>query len=107
MERGTTSSAIYHPLGQPIEQLDLSADELAPRFVEAEPLGPVDLGELLAASRARRPFHLEAVAAHGRRVEVAARGPGRHLLAALLHDRAQLDERVGGQARAGLLLELA
>src|SRR3954471_12664323 len=100
-------SAVSHPPAQPVEQLDLGADELASRLVEREPLSAVDLGELLAAPRARRPLHLEAVAAHRAGVEVAPRGPRRHLLAALLHDGPELDELVGGQPRAGLLLELA
>src|SRR4051794_25846692 len=103
----TMRSAVDHPLDQPVEQLHLRTDELRPRLVEREPLGPVDLGELVAATRARWPLHVEAVTAHGAGVEVAGRSPRGHLLAALLHDGAQLDEPVGGQARAGLLLELA
>ena len=94
-------------LDQPVEQLDLGADELGPRLVEREPLGPVDLGELLAGGPSAAATPSRSCCCARRGVEVAARGPRGHLLAALLHHGAELDQLVGGQARAGLLLELA
>src|SRR4051794_27753035 len=53
-----------HARDEPVEQLDLRGDELLARLVDAEPPGPVDLGELGLAARARRPLHRERVAAH-------------------------------------------
>src|SRR3954454_11513339 len=73
-------------LEQPGQELRLRRDQLDASVADAEPAGPVDLGELLHPARARRPLHRERVAGHGLGVEVALGRPRRHELAVLLAD---------------------
>src|SRR5262249_16192842 len=47
------------------DQAALTRGDLGERFVNREPPAAIDLGERLPPSRARRPFHLERVAAPG------------------------------------------
>ena len=82
--------------GQPVQEGGLSGVDLRARFREGEPLGAVDLREILHAPGAGRPFHLKGVAAR-RAGEVALASPGVNGLAALLQDGAER----GGRARAG------
>src|SRR5262245_23347705 len=91
---------------QLLEHGHLTSEDLPFRLVEGEPGSPIDLGEILEAPGAARPFEREGVAADGRGVAVALEGPGCHYLAARLLDRRQGDE---GAARLDpcLLPELA
>src|SRR5215207_503279 len=90
---------------QAIQEDVLAGKDLLARFREREPVGAVDLGEGLAAAALRRPFHLEAVAADFRNVELAFGGEGDHALAARLRGLAERLER-GFDRHAQLLLEL-
>ena len=73
----------------PIDEGRLRLDQLLLCGPRLEPLGPVDLGELLLDPRARGPLHLEGVAAQGAGVEVGLGGPAMDDLVALA-DRAQV-----------------
>src|SRR3954466_3131214 len=89
-------------LSQPLEQRALSCVDLLVRFCEREPFCTVDLREGLAFAAARRPFHLESVAANAAQIHVElGRKRGDDLSAALL-DPAKRSQR-HGQLRSKLL----
>ena len=62
-------------LEQAVDERRLRREDLPPRRLRVEPLGPVDLGELALAAAARRPLHRECVAAQRRRVELGLGRP--------------------------------
>src|SRR4051795_10505262 len=61
--------------GQAVEEADLTLDQLRAGLLHGEPRRPVDLRELLEATRARWPLQLEGVAHAGPGVEVALGRP--------------------------------
>src|SRR5439155_22687338 len=87
-------------------------DEPALRWIDllechrdCEPLGSVNLGELLLLARLRRPFERKQIAVQLRGIAVALHRPGVDYLAAALRDRRKRDERALGST-AGLFFEL-
>src|SRR5262245_34623754 len=106
--RGRTSSE-PELLHEPLEERDLRGLDLLEREREREEARAVHLGEALAAARARRPLHLEGVAADRTRVvPLGGHAEGVHDLPALLADAAEVDEvaaRIHPDPR--LLLHLA
>src|SRR3954471_4891326 len=92
-------------LSQPLEQRALSCVDLLVGCCEREPFCTVVLREGLALAAARRPFHLESVAANAAHVEVElGRERGDDLSAALL-DLAKRSQR-HGQLKSKLLGKL-
>src|SRR4051812_3052469 len=94
------------PLEQ-VEERPLALDELASRDGGVEPLGAVDLGELLPTARVRWPLQRECRAPDGRRVELALDRPRPDALAAGLAQLTQVERPAGRDVAAGLLRELA
>src|SRR3954454_11332431 len=89
-------------LSQPLEQWALSCVDLLVRFCKREPFGTIDLREGLTFAAARRPFHLETVAANAAYVDVElGRERGDDLAAALL-DLTKRSQR-HGQLKSKLL----
>src|SRR5437762_3391084 len=91
---------------KPIEQRRLARDDLLPRRLEIEPLGAIDLGEGLLAPAARRPLHVEAVAADAAHVQIALDGETDNALAGFLRDLAER-LKLACRGDAELLRELA
>jgi len=92
--------------GQVVEESLLLFANVSAGVVDSEPLAAVDFGDLDAAFGARRPFDLAGVADQLRRVAISLKGPCGGDLAALLPDRAEIEELAAG-LEAGLFLELA
>ena|GEM_PF-4532672 len=67
----------------------------------------IDLGNLPHISRTRRPFDLECVAAQCARIAGALERPGKHALAALLHNFTQRDVALCGIIKTGFLAKFA
>src|SRR3954447_10400279 len=86
-------------LQQGVDPLHLGVEDLAPRLVGVEPLGPIDLREVTLATAARRPLEPEGVAPQRRRIELPLRRPGLDHLAGLLADRAEVDHPLDRQCR--------
>src|SRR5690606_29543126 len=77
------------------------------RARERDPRRAIDLGEPPRLARARRPLELEFVARDGRGVEVGARSPRVHALAAPETHLAERDEGRLGRRDPELLDDLA
>src|SRR5690349_3269642 len=89
-----------------VDERRLCCPDAGARLVEREPLDAVDLRERSGPAGAGRPLQLEGVADGDVRVEVALGRPRLHDLAALLDDRAEVDELSLRHGVPGLLLEL-
>src|SRR2546425_718438 len=83
----------------------LRGNDLLECHRDREPLGAVNLGELLLLPRLRRPFQRKQVAVQLRRIAVAFHRPCVDYLPTTLRDRRKRDERALGST-AGLFREL-
>src|SRR3954451_5066306 len=92
-------------LSQPLEQRALSCVDLLVRFCEREPFGTIDLQKGLTFAAARRPFHLETVAANAAHIDVELGCERGDDLAAALLDLTKRQQR-HGQLKSKLLGKL-
>src|SRR5690349_5243549 len=91
---------------QPVQELGLRRDDLAPGRIEREPFGAVNFREFLRFSRLRRPDHGKGVAADAGRSEIALQSPGRDDLSASLSNFSERNE-IASDRYPGFLLEFA
>src|ERR1044072_418339 len=94
-------------LSQPVEKRGLRLDDHGPGPLEAEPLHPVQLGELAHLPGLRWPLDAEHARNHGRRIDVRLDRPRRDDLAVRLPDLTQRYGLPVGRRQPELLLELA